>query len=80
MTCAFLKLSLNHDSLCSGSGSSCLDDNPNNYLREPSIFHKKLPGQIVNATLQCKLQYGVKYFQCGQRIVSQMLLYAILCV
>lgn len=58
-----------------GSGSSCLDDNPNNYLREPSIFHKKLPGQIVNATLQCKLQYGVKYFQCGQRIADCGLLF-----
>lgn len=41
-----------------GFGSSCLDDNPHNFIHEPSIFHNKLPGQIANATLQCILQYG----------------------
>lgn len=50
-----------------GSGSSCLDDNPYDFIHEPSIFHNKLPGQIANATLQCILQYGSEYFQCPQK-------------
>lgn len=56
----------------SGSGSSCLDDNPRDFFHEPSIFHSKLPGQIMNATLQCRLQYGKNYFQCAQKIVRQL--------
>ena len=55
----------------SGSGSECLDDNPHNFTEMPSVFHKKLPGQIVNATLQCRLQFGQGYFHCPQRKVSK---------
>ncbi|KAL9963798.1 hypothetical protein ACROYT_G027341 [Oculina patagonica] len=50
-----------------GSGSSCLDDNPHDFIQEPSIFHNKLPGQIMNATFQCRLQYGPEYYQCQQK-------------
>ena len=53
----------------SGSASSCLNNNPNDFIHEPSIFHSKLPGKIINATLQCQLQYGSEYFQCSQKLV-----------
>jgi len=53
-----------------GSGSFCLDDNPHDFIHEPSVFHNKLPGQIMNGTLQCRLQYGAKYFQCAQKIAD----------
>lgn len=56
----------------SGSGSSCLDDNPHDFIHEPTIFHNKLPGQIANATLQCILQYGSEYYQCPQKKVGQV--------
>ena len=56
----------------SGSGSHCLDDNPSDFIHEPSIFHNKLPGQIANSTLQCILQYGSEYFQCPQKKVGQV--------
>ncbi|KAJ7328153.1 metalloendopeptidase [Desmophyllum pertusum] len=45
-----------------GSGSSCLDDNPHDFIHEPTIFHNKLPGQIMNAIFQCRLQYGSQYY------------------
>ena len=61
--------------VCSGSGSFCLDNNPNVSVHEPSIFHKKLPGQIVNATLQCSLQFGIEFYACPQKTVSQLLRY-----
>lgn len=58
-----------------GSGSECLDDNPHNFTEMPSVFHKKLPGQIVNATLQCRLQFGQGYFHCPQRKADCGVLY-----
>lgn len=60
---------------CSGSGSSCLDNNPIEYVHEPSIFHNKLPGQIVNASLQCNLQFGIEFYACPHKTVSQLLRY-----
>lgn len=58
-----------------GSGSSCLDDNPSDFMHEPSIFHNKLPGQIMNGSLQCQLQYGADHYQCPQRIADCGALY-----
>lgn len=58
-----------------GSGSSCLDDNPSDFMHEPSIFHNKLPGQIMNGSLQCQLQYGADHYQCPQRIVRPYLVF-----
>ena len=63
-----------------GSGSSCLDDNPTDFMHEPSIFHNKLPGQIMNGSLQCQLQYGADHYQCPQRIVRPYLVFFILCI
>lgn len=54
-----------------GSASWCLDDNPSDFMNEPSIFHNKLPGQIMNGSLQCQLQYGADHYQCPQRIVRR---------
>ncbi|XP_032243179.2 A disintegrin and metalloproteinase with thrombospondin motifs 14 [Nematostella vectensis] len=51
----------------SGPSSSCLDDKPGSIVHEPYLF-RKLPGQIYNRDVQCKLNYGPEYKHCKQKL------------
>ncbi|XP_022798270.1 A disintegrin and metalloproteinase with thrombospondin motifs 12-like isoform X2 [Stylophora pistillata] len=50
------------------SRSTCLNDPPSSTRpKPPPYFYTDLPGDFLDADVQCKLQHGPEYRQCPQR-------------